>query len=341
MEINHSSPWYLEVQGTKTGPYTATHIQALFQEGKIPGNLRVTTPPLNGQWISVHQLLDLYKKMASDKRPSEFQPPPRPEGLDRGEKTDLNLKREDPTLGLFEALQAAKERKNTAQQQAQQQRFQEEGMSTWRPGGGLNRRSIPPQVWLIMSLVLLLGTSVWGVMKVLNKTFPAGGAASLTQKAEKSAASAPVSRPTIKPAPVSQAAAAPKTPVPPFKLVKPSRVVPVSEPPRPVVDDRRAADERYERERERERERELSYETQDERDRDPRERDFRDRDPRDRDPRSRARQLPRLADDPDNTLGNGALDGNPDNAQDQDLTADPRGHSDDSSHDSGPPSFSQ
>lgn len=48
--------WYLEVNGSKTGPYPSDQILGLFHEGEIPPEARITADHLHDQWITVQEL---------------------------------------------------------------------------------------------------------------------------------------------------------------------------------------------------------------------------------------------------------------------------------------------
>jgi hypothetical protein len=252
MDLNPSAEWFLEVHGTKTGPYTVEHIHALLTEGQISPLLRVTSDRLSGEWITVQEMLQAY---SSSKISGEFQPPPRPDDIEKAlGSSSAERQSEDATLGLFDALQAAREKKH--QSVLSQQRVSSNVEMGWA-GGSRSSRSVPPQLWLILSLFMVLSAAVWGLMKIASKSFPQGGAGVASSSpvkdvspasgaASQSASSAPAA--VANPAPVSR-------PVPvrpaPTRAANPPNFSAYAPPPKPQIDESR---EREARERERERE---------------------------------------------------------------------------------------
>jgi hypothetical protein len=74
------SQWYLEVNGQKIGPCALDHIQGLFADGEIKGENHVTSDQLEGQWITVQELVDSLRVAAPPPPTSDFStaPPPPP-----------------------------------------------------------------------------------------------------------------------------------------------------------------------------------------------------------------------------------------------------------------------
>ncbi len=74
--------WFLLENGKKTGPHTIEQIRTLFQDGKVQPSQKATADRLQGQWISVQELVNSYA---------------------------------DPALNLLETLRVTRERQILAQ----------------------------------------------------------------------------------------------------------------------------------------------------------------------------------------------------------------------------------
>ena len=162
----NAAEWFLDLNGKKAGPYTVEQVQALVQEGEVHGQIRATSERLNQEWITVAELIVAFEaavKGSDATGPSTHsQPPPRPtENLETVTviATSSGGSFNDATQGLFDALQSAKERKAAAKLAPAPQ---EEWGSLQRP-----QRKIPGQLWMIVALVLVLGTAIYGTMKLL------------------------------------------------------------------------------------------------------------------------------------------------------------------------------
>src|SRR4051794_41096751 len=82
-----SQEWFLDVNGKQTGPYSLDEVLGLFREGEIPAAQKVTSERLKGKWITVRELSEA-----------------------------LSQETADPTHVLFEAFQAARDKKAQASQ---------------------------------------------------------------------------------------------------------------------------------------------------------------------------------------------------------------------------------
>ncbi len=82
------SQWYLEVNGQKIGPFALDHIQGLYADGEIKGENHVTSDQLEGQWITVQELIDSLRVAAPPPPTSDFSaaPPPPPDEDDDDEE---------------------------------------------------------------------------------------------------------------------------------------------------------------------------------------------------------------------------------------------------------------
>src|SRR4051812_32845216 len=106
MSAPHTAEWYLEVGGKKSGPYSTAQVLELAQSGQLQPHHRVTAAHLGEQWITVDEL-------ARSMGPESFHPPPRPSTLQEKQQSyspPAGAGGGDPMLGLFDALQAAKDR---------------------------------------------------------------------------------------------------------------------------------------------------------------------------------------------------------------------------------------
>jgi hypothetical protein len=79
------SQWYLEVNGQKIGPFALDHIQGLYADGEIKGYHQVTSDQLEGQWITVQELVDSLRIAAPPPPTSDFSAPPSPPADDEDE----------------------------------------------------------------------------------------------------------------------------------------------------------------------------------------------------------------------------------------------------------------
>jgi hypothetical protein len=184
--------WFLEVQGTRTGPYTPEQLVGLLEDGEIPPQTRVTTERLNGEWISIEELAHALAPPPAE-APARggrigFQPPPRPseKELRPSEDSGANPAR-DPTNGLFDALLAARERKTAA-------KLLPPEAGEWGTPARTPFR-LPRQAALIAVLVALLGLSIYGLVRLTSKTVTTG--------APVAGATPPPPPPPLPPAPAS------------------------------------------------------------------------------------------------------------------------------------------
>ena len=60
----------MDIDGTRTGPYTVEHLEILRQEGQLQDHNLVTATRLNGAWITVSELLLAYEVQRSAREPS-------------------------------------------------------------------------------------------------------------------------------------------------------------------------------------------------------------------------------------------------------------------------------
>jgi len=96
--------------------------------------------------------------------PPQFKAPQRPEDLERLETglIDLNQIKGDATQGLFDALQAAKDK------QAASNKTILSGVSEEPEESAVSK--ISPQTYLLAILAVILGASAWGLSKILAKS---------------------------------------------------------------------------------------------------------------------------------------------------------------------------
>jgi hypothetical protein len=105
------SQWYLEVNGQKIGPFALDHIQGLYADGEIKGYHQVTSDQLDGQWITVQELVDSLRVAAPPPPTSDFSAPPPPPQEDEDE--------EENTQVAMPVLETAEEESETSFEQAE------------------------------------------------------------------------------------------------------------------------------------------------------------------------------------------------------------------------------
>ncbi len=177
--MNSVSPpeWYLDIEGARSGPYTTDQIEGFLKEGEILPRHRVISSRRPGQSVSVGDFvtaLHQHKLKASpevSEVSASFQPPPRPQDIhEKSGLIHIDAALNDPAYALFDALQVARERK-------MQNKLVTPSAKEW---GALSRRErrIPAQVWLIAALTSVLWISVWGVLRLSDKSSTAASARS-------------------------------------------------------------------------------------------------------------------------------------------------------------------
>jgi hypothetical protein len=126
--------WYVEIEGQRTGPVSPSDLVAMYQAGRLPGNAMATTTRMQGDWVTIADLVEAYRELNQSQRSNlnnahthgpSFQAPPRPtEQLEASKIINLNILPPsqapmDATESLFLAIQAVREKaaaKNAATQ---------------------------------------------------------------------------------------------------------------------------------------------------------------------------------------------------------------------------------
>src|SRR5437763_1874403 len=99
--------WYLDVNGKKVGPFSQDQLAGLLRDGEILPTQKVTADHIGGHWVDVTEVAHpdgpTLSGFRAPPRPPEHKPEPghKPIG-------------DDPALGLFDTLQAAKEKSANA-----------------------------------------------------------------------------------------------------------------------------------------------------------------------------------------------------------------------------------
>lgn len=271
-----SAIWFVELNGQRNGPMSLERIADAFHSGQLQSRQKVTSEELPpGKWMTVEEAAQLYQRRTGT---GTIQLPPRPPEVvqansDSPVLTDSPTKNRDsdPATSLFEVLQSVKERRPALP------RAQVVSDPSASATFG-TRRKVPGQAWLILTLTLVLGGSVWAIATFLKKTgeaLPVAQAPSSAQTATQPGNLRPAS------APAGVTAIAIKAPVPPAPKFTPKPFTPATRPNAPrftfTPPARSNSDDRDSRDNDRDRERE----ERDREERDARERDERDRDPRD------------------------------------------------------------
>ncbi|MBC7692521.1 MAG: hypothetical protein H7222_12220 [Methylotenera sp.] len=155
--------WYLVVEGTKTGPYTPEQIAGLLQEGEILAHHRATSDRLNGDSISVKELVTAFQKAVSD----SFKAPPRPSEIDSASTIVPPIPEgQDTTQNLFDALKAAKEK----QQGTQPSKNHAASLDVTHAARRANE--LKPQIVLIIVLGVAFCVAVFALTRLLRSETP-------------------------------------------------------------------------------------------------------------------------------------------------------------------------
>ena len=165
--------WYLEIEGRKSGPYTADQIEGFLKDREILPRHRVFSPRRPDQLMTAGEFVSAIqhqRQMSAGgatatppSKPRAFQPPNKPQDMD--ERTGIikvdTAARADPTQHLFDALQAVRERQTQA-------KLNPPADLEW----GSLARTTPArrsQLLLTATLTSLLAVSVWGLNRLLQR----------------------------------------------------------------------------------------------------------------------------------------------------------------------------
>lgn len=179
--------WYLDVGGKQSGPHSAKEIVEMVRGGKIPATSQVTAARMNGDWVRAQDLIEAYDELyakpviaqpiggeaafQTTSSDPDFTAPPRPtEQLEKSKIMTLNREEldrtPDPTEALFHAIQAVREKahQKTGAPVASAAVTRESFGQALRPDGP----KIPPQLILILTLVLIFGATIYGIVKLVG-----------------------------------------------------------------------------------------------------------------------------------------------------------------------------
>jgi hypothetical protein len=162
--------WFLEVEGNKTGPYTAEQILGLLTDGEILSHHRITSERVGNEWITAAELASVLQKDSTTPQteqtkeipgPGTFQPPPRPADIEKPRDTELTTDNSpDPAISLFDTLQVARDRKAAKfAPPAPAAEWSKISKPRWKP---------KPQFWFILGSSIFLILAVWGLTKLVS-----------------------------------------------------------------------------------------------------------------------------------------------------------------------------
>lgn len=199
-----SPVWYLAIEGKATGPFSLDQLYDRYERGEIKPDQMLTAPPLGGKWIAAQEVMRSYLKRTST---GSIQLPPRPmEVVTQSSTHSPSLQEPDPVVDLFDVLQNVRERKTVKSPVSP-----EHGM-TGAVSGPRPKLRVPGQVWLILSISLVLGLGAWFTMTLLKRAPDVETAGQSEKNVEtiKNTDSRAVSAPTTPHTPAVAPAAAPK-----------------------------------------------------------------------------------------------------------------------------------
>ena len=151
---NQVSGWFVDIDGSKSGPFFLDQIMSMVHSGKIAPHHRITALHLKGQWISANEL------MGSKRAPgASFQPPPRPGGIENPPTNPVLI--EDPAVSLFDALKVVKEKKQNRILPEIRFRGDKLSLSDW-----LAKNPWAPVMFLTAIVVMSL---IWGMIAFMKK----------------------------------------------------------------------------------------------------------------------------------------------------------------------------
>lgn len=162
--------WYLDLRGTKTGPFAAKDVVEMLRLGKITPETKVTSARLAGEWIKAAELSTAFSEL-SEKTPSpwseDFSPPPRPtEQIEVANQTHYVEGENDfdPADSLFQAIRNLRERAKTP------------GGATKPTNETTSKKNAPasngysPQLALIAVLIMMISGALFAITRVLNRS---------------------------------------------------------------------------------------------------------------------------------------------------------------------------
>jgi hypothetical protein len=250
-----ASQWFFEVLGKRSGPYSTEQILELYRSGQLGLGVKLIPQSRDQQEMTLEELIGL----------SQFQPPPKPE-ISKDDAPHAVSPSGDPTMSLFDALQAAKDRKAQASGTSSNSNFVPQSgnygvqsSESSASSSGFPFPELSPGMWIALASVLGVTLGGWGIYSFIMKRSSNGDAqvasGSATSPKEPVAAQsspaqqsgrAPASPATTTTAPQAAPAAARPVPISPSSLTStlPRITRPIVQPP---------AESRDSRERERDR----------------------------------------------------------------------------------------
>ncbi len=165
--------WYLDLRGTKTGPFAAKDVVEMLRIGKISPETKVTSARLGGEWIKAAELSTAYAEL-SEKTPSpwseDFSPPPRPtEQIEVANQTHYVEGENDfdPADSLFQAIRNLRERAKSPGGSKPSEISTKSTSKSHRTTNGYS-----PQLALIGVLILMISGALFAINRVLNRSTP-------------------------------------------------------------------------------------------------------------------------------------------------------------------------
>ena len=215
-EVLDPAVWYVERVGQPPlGPCTLEQIHEGFLSGEYAAKDRVTSNQDRGRFLTVKEASEAFQRRTAT---GSIHLPPRPSaevtGFIERDEVPRPPDAADPAASLYELVQTMKEKKPAPRPVAEVRGAPEpEGFR------------VPGQAWLIASISLVLGLSIWVLATMVSKS------RQVTPLANTPAQTAPANSP-IRPATTPAATTSASTPS--FGAVKPSGVT-VTSPSKPVV----------------------------------------------------------------------------------------------------------
>lgn len=205
--------WYIQTKQSTSGPFTAVELAQKFRSKELSGDTRVKSSVLASESTSLEEFVASPAAYGRDaiEGGDAFSPPPRPDLPSDGPTHSMIVagdpRAADPAVGLFDALQAARDKAADQKKRRDERGDSFSGTSTAPPAGAdVDDSSMSRSLWMIAGVVLVVGGLSWAIRTALNQT-----------RTRPSAATGSVAN-SVNPPLVPTGSSAPGAPLPPAAI---------------------------------------------------------------------------------------------------------------------------
>ena len=150
MGMGNTPEWFVDVNGSKRGPYSGHQIEELFRNGSVHPDTLLYHSQGKAAPTTVRQLLDLSSSSLPARPAVDLNKPMLPPSMTEDHA--------DPTLSLFDALQSTKHKKtHMPDPSSDRMRNTAEGS-----------RFTETQIWFAGAMVMIVGILIWGTTRLIN-----------------------------------------------------------------------------------------------------------------------------------------------------------------------------